>query len=267
LLTAYGGHETNNYPGINTDRGFYGAAVSWKPSERTNLFGAWEDRYFGGSWKLTFSHRMPRLAWTLTSSRDDSTLSQRYLGLPATQNVAALIDASLTTRIPDPIERARAVEDLIVSRGLPRSLTGPVDIFTERVEVQTSTTGTVAYIGVRNTLALTFFATKTEGVYNVLFPALPDSDLNNKQRGIGLSFGHQINALTTMSADASWRETQGLGSQAGDLTRQEIYQLRTARRVAPYTTVSAGARYQSLKSNVEPEGTEAAVFVGLGHRF
>lgn len=267
LLTLYGGRESNNYPGINTDRSFYGAAIAWQPSERTNLTGAWEDRYFGGSWRLNFTHRMPRLAWTLTSSRDDSTLAQRYLGLPATQNVAALIDASLTTRIPDPIERARAVEELIASRGLPRSLSGPVDIFTERIEIQTSTIGTVAYIGVRNSLALTFFATKTEGVYNALFPALPDSDQDNKQRGVRLSFGHQLSSLTRMNADASWRETKGLGSLAENLTTQEIYQVLVTRRLSPRTDASTGARYQTLKSNVTAEGTEAAIFFGLGHRF
>jgi uncharacterized protein (PEP-CTERM system associated) len=268
LLTAYGARETNNYPGIDSDRGFYGASVSWKPSERTNLFGAWEDRYFGGSWRFSFDHRMPRLAWAFTSSRDDSTTPQRFLGVPATQNVAALIDASLTTRIPDPIERARAVEDLIVSRGLPRTLAGPIDIYTERLEIQTSTVGTVTLIGVRNTLAFNLFMTKTQGVYSALFPSVvPGSDQDNEQRGVGLSFGHTLNAVTTVSADASWRETRGLRSFADEQTTQQTYQLRVTRSLAPRTSATAGARYQTLKSNVEPEGTEVAVFVGLGHRF
>jgi uncharacterized protein (PEP-CTERM system associated) len=262
------GHEENNYPGIDSRRDFYGANASWRPTERTTLSMVGEKRFFGNGWQVGFQHRMPRLAWSVRSSRDVSTLPQRFLGLPVTQNVAGLIDASLTTRIPDPIERARAVEDLIVSRGLPRELVVPVDIFSERVEVQTANSATVALIGVRSTLALTAFSSVTEGLTTFSGPVpVPDTLLDNRQRGVGLTLGHQLSQVTTLSADASWRDTRGLGVATSEQTRQQTYQLRFTHLLTPKTTATGGARYQVFDSTVQNDTSEAALFVGLGHRF
>lgn len=262
------GHEKNNYPGFNSERDFYGANLTWRPTDRTNLSLVGEKRFFGNAWQASFDHRMPRLAWTVRSSRGVNTLPQRLLGLPATLDVAALIDASLTTRIPDPVERARAVEDLIVSRGLPRSLVAPVDIFNERIEVQTAHSGTITLLGARNALALTVFQTRTEGLDNTLSGApLSTSLLDNRQRGTGLTFSRQVTPRTTVNAEASWRQTRGLGSLRAEDSRQQIYQLRFSRLLSPKTTFTAGTRYQVFNSTIETDANEAAVFVGLGHRF
>jgi uncharacterized protein (PEP-CTERM system associated) len=262
------GHEENNYPGFNAKRDFYGMSGTWRPTERTNLSFAGERRFFGNGWQAAFDHRMPRLAWTVRSSRAVSTLPQRFLGLPVTQDVAALIDASLTTRIPDPIERARAVEDLIISRGLPRTLVVPVDIYAEQIELRTANSATVALIGPRNTVAFTAFSSVTERLVASSGPAaVPDALLDNRQRGLGVSFAHQLSMLTTLSADASWRDTRGLGLATNEQSRQQTYQLRFTHLLTPKTTATGGARYQVFDSTVQKDTSEAALFVGLGHRF
>ncbi len=263
-----GGHERNNFPGFNSDRNFFGADLTWRPTERTNLALVGERRFFGNGWSATFDHRMPRLAWSLRSSRDVSTSAQQFLSLPATLDVAALIDASLTTRIPDPIARARAVEDLIVSRGLPRTLIAPVNLFDQRVELDTVNTATVSLLGARDSLALTLFSSRTEGLENLGASVQPGSSLlDSRQRGAGLSFSHQLSPLSTLNAEASWRQTTGLGTLSGDQSRQQTYQLRFTHLISPKTSTTAGARHQVFDSNVQPNATETAVFVGLGHRF
>lgn len=263
-----GGHERNNYPGIDSSRDFYGANLTWRPTERTTLSLLGEKRFFGNGWEFAFDHRMPRLAWTIRSSRNVSTLPQRFLGLPVTQNVAALIDASLVTRFPDPIDRARAVEDIIISRGLPRTLLTAVDVFTERIELQTSNTATVTIIGARSTLAFTLFSTSTEGIAGTSGgTTIPQELLDNRQRGVGISVGHQLSSLTTLSGETSWRDTRGLGGATDERSRQQVYSLRVARRLSPDTTATGGARYQVFDSTNQGDTTEAALFIGLSHRF
>jgi uncharacterized protein (PEP-CTERM system associated) len=263
------GHERNNFPGFSSDRNFVGAELTWRPTERTNLAVVGENRFFGNGWTATFDHRMPRLAWSVRSSRDVSTSAQRFLGLPVTLDVAALIDASLTTRIPDPIERARAVEDLIVSRGLPRTLITPIDLFDERIEIQTINTATVSLLGARNTIALTLFSTSTEGLDSQAIGGVPPTTslLDNRQRGVGLSFSHQLSHRSTLNAESSWHQTRGIGSSTGEQSRQQVYQLRLTHLLSPKTSTTAGMRYQVFDSTLQQDTTEKAVFLGIGHRF
>ena len=59
------------------------------------------------------SNRLRRFATNLSASRSVATYPQLILQLPATGNVSGLLDAILTARFPDPVERAQQVQDLI----------------------------------------------------------------------------------------------------------------------------------------------------------
>ena len=263
-----GGWEKIDFPGLVREGSIYGVSLTWRPSDRTSLSGFVERRFFGDGWQASFDHRTADVAWLFRTSRDISTRAQRAQTLSAGTDVARLIDASLSTSVVDPVERARAVEDLIVSRGLPRTLLSPVDVFSDRLELRTDHSASMLLIGARNSLTVSLFSLRTSGATNAVGPLpLPQAVLDNRQQGVGLSFSHQLSPLSTLNADASWRKTKSLEAASDERTRQQTYQFRFNRVLSPATTALFGARYQVFDSTLQADTNETAVFVGVGHRF
>ena len=83
-------------------------------SHRTHAGGGfWEHRFFGSSYSVQVSHRLPNAAISANFSRGLNSYPQLALAIPAGANVTQFVDAAFTTRIPDPAERALAVEQFL----------------------------------------------------------------------------------------------------------------------------------------------------------
>lgn len=266
VVGVRGGWERNNYALANEGRTFHGADVTLRPTERTQIDGYWEDRFFGSSWQAGFSHRMPRFAFNARWSRDIATTSQQFLTFPALANLFALLDASLTTRVPDPVERQRIIIDFLSRQQLPRELLTPVVLFDDRVSLQTSTSLSAVLLGIRNSLALSVFQTTTVGLAGVN-TQLPSTLADNKQRGAELTFSHNLTASDTLSATGSWRKTASLSGAKTEETTQKLVRLQVSSKLGARTNGYLGARYQWIDSNVTNDAREAAVFAGFDYRF
>jgi uncharacterized protein (PEP-CTERM system associated) len=269
-----GGYERSDLFVDGDTVSFVGAELSWRPSERTRLEGFWEDRSFGDAWNLVFTHRSPFVAWDWRSSRDLTTFGDAALSLPATGDLSALLDASLRTRIVDPVERARAVEEFITKRGLPRSLSGPINVFSDQVVIRTSRTGTMTFIGNRSTIALSGYYQRDETPTTDVFglPAGGVSDL--RQYGATLAYSRRLSAISSALASVTWTKTRDAAGPAAALplsttaeSRQQTFRIQYDRQLAPRTTGFVGARYQIYDSDVIIDSSETAIFAGLGHRF
>ena len=70
---------------------------------------------------------MPRSA--PTSRAASRSYPQLALAIPAGTTVTQFLDAAFTTRIPDPAERALAVEQFLARTGLPPTLASPVNFY------------------------------------------------------------------------------------------------------------------------------------------
>ncbi|HKO67480.1 MAG TPA: TIGR03016 family PEP-CTERM system-associated outer membrane protein [Burkholderiaceae bacterium] len=264
-----GGYERTNYTLNETSGSIYGIELEWALSPYTRIGGFWESRFFGPSYQFSASNRLRRLATSLSFSRSIATYPQLILQLPATGNVSGLLNAILTARFPDPIERAQQVQNLITAQALPESLPGAVNIYSESPNVLTSGSGTVALIGTRNTLAFNLFYLKTERLPD---PAVPPTFLtfnNTIQRGASLSLSHRLSPVTSLNASASRRETRGFDQSAGTVTDENILQVQASQQLSPRSNAFVGARYRQQDSTVGGigESSEAAIFVGLFHRF
>jgi uncharacterized protein (PEP-CTERM system associated) len=262
------GYEQNNF--VLDGRGdgsIYGVNVTWRPTERTDLTGFWEDRFFGSGWRLSFSHRMPRLAWNALLSRDLGSAPQSLFTLPATDNVAGLLDAAFTTRFPDPVERARIVQDLIVRQGLPSALGAPLAIYAQRISLINSRSASVVLLGVRNSLGLTGFYLRTEDLSGTTFTGVGTAFANNTQRGATVTFSHQLSTVTSLNATTGWTRTRALGLVDPEQADQHTLRMQVSRQLAPRTSAFVGARYQLFNSNRVDDARETAVFAGIGHRF
>jgi uncharacterized protein (PEP-CTERM system associated) len=260
------GYETNNYVIDDGDGRIWGAELAWRPTERTELGGYWEHRFFGSGGRLSFRHRMPRLAWNVLVSRDLGSAPQSLFTLPATDNVAGLLDAAFTTRFPDPVERARVVQELMTRQGLPTSLGAPLPIYAQRVSLLTSQSASIVWLGVRGSLAITGFHQRVEDIPGSIFtPA--DETLNNNQRGATVTLSRELSPLTSFNATLAWTHTVGLVQADPEQSDQYSLRVQALRRIGPRTQAFFGARRQLFNSNRVSDARESAAFAGLNHRF
>jgi uncharacterized protein (PEP-CTERM system associated) len=270
ILGLRAGYERSDlFVSEQNSRSFGGAEVAWRPSERTRFDGFWEDRSFGSGWQAAFDHRMPQLAFNASFLRDLTSSASPLLSAPAGGSIAALLDAALTTRISDPIERARAVEDFLARQGLPRNVQGATTIFVNQIVLRTSRNLTLTWIGRRTTVALNGYDSRDETPSGSAFVVLPGSSaLSVTQQGGGVTLSRQTSAVTSFAAAATVGRARGaLSAAAGEWSRQRTYRLQTDHQLGPRTTAFGGLRWQESSSSLIDSSHEAAVFTGLSHRF
>jgi uncharacterized protein (PEP-CTERM system associated) len=267
-VSVRAGYEWNNYVQRNDEGPIYGAGLSWRPSPRTVLTGFFEDRFFGSGWQMEFTHRMPRLAWNLSSTRDVGSFAQSLFDLGPTNNISALLDAILTSRIPDPIARGRAVQDIIGRQGLPSSTANATTVFGQRITLNTAQRASVALIGARNTLALGVFKLRTEELLDTTaFAFVGSPDANNTQEGVTASLSHTLTTLTSINFTSTLTNVRSLQSVGNDRSKQKSHRFQLSRQLGPRTSGFFGARYQHFDSSVDGDARERAAFVGFSHTF
>jgi len=245
----------------------YGVRFAWTPSDRTKLETAVERRFFGTGWEAAFTHRSPFIAWNLTSMRQVSSYAERLFSAPAGSNVAGLLDAAFMTRFPDPTERAHAVQDFLAQRGLPANVSTAVNVFSDRVDLYNALTGSVAYIGPRDSATLTVFRSRVETlpgldpIFSILFPA------DYRDAGWAVNWSHRLTQQAALVTTYRHSDIEGFNANAGERTKQDLTQLEWNQSLSPQTSGQVGLRYRVFDSTVNHDGHESAAYVGLRHRF
>lgn len=260
-----GGYERNSFIATDQRNAIYGVQGRWQPSPRTLLTAEGERRFFGSAWRFGFDHRTPHFAVGLSLSRAVQSNPQSLFEIPATGNVEALLLSMFTTRYPDPAERSRVVQKFIVDQGLPSATLGATSIYSQRLSLVTSRIGSIAVIGLRNSLVLNGFHIRTEDVPDLiaLQPGLPTN--NTLQYGAGLTFSHRLAMAISLGATIDWSRIRALDGP--ELTTQRGARVQVSVQASPKTGVIFGVRYRNLDSNVSVPGREGSVYVGLDHRF
>jgi uncharacterized protein (PEP-CTERM system associated) len=265
-----GGYETTTYTSAEDSGPIYGANLTWQPSPRTVLDGFWESRFYGPSYQYRFSHRLRRLASSISGYRTISTYPQVLFNLPATNNVAGLLDAIFLARFPDPIERARQVEDLIVRQGLPDVLPQGAFVYNQSINLNTGATLAWALTGVRNTLGLNLFYLKTEQLPDARVPTTFINFNDNVQRGGSVTFSHRLNPVASLNATVTTRRPRGINENEGRESQQHAVSTQLNWQMTSRSTVFAGARFQiqdeSGAVRFGSDRNEASLFAGLFHR-
>ena len=269
LLYGIGGYEWNNYYLTESSNVVYGGGGEWRPSERTNVRGNWQERFFGSEYLAAVTHRNPFSALNVNASRNISTYPQGLFAAPAGGDVAALVDAAFTTRIPDPVQRAEAVERFLVTNGLPATLQSPLNYYVQQVLLYDQQSATFTLLGARNATALTLYNRKQEVISGGTGGALPEpfgAARNNTQRGGALSFSHRLTPVTRMNATAARYQTIATAPFIGRSTTN-WFRLLATRELSAQTEGFTGVTYTRFDSDVTHDYTAFTVFVGLGHQF
>jgi uncharacterized protein (PEP-CTERM system associated) len=230
----------------------------------------WQERFFGSSYDIIADHRTPLSAWGINASRGVTTYPQQLAALPAGGNVELFLNLALQGRIPDPIARQAAVQQIIQSRGLPTSLTEPLTLYNQQVQLQERAGATFGLLGARNSLFFNAFYLKTEAITasGDVLPVTATSVLtrNNKQYGLSATFSHSLTGQTRLNVTAVGTRTDALPPFTLQTT-QYILLGTVNRELSPKTTGFVGLRFQWFSSNQANDYTEAAVLAGLNHMF
>jgi uncharacterized protein (PEP-CTERM system associated) len=179
------GYESNDYTLTSSNDFIYGIGFRWRPTERTDVVGRWEHRFFGSSYLFTFDHRTPLTVWNVQVSRNITTYPQQIARLGAGSNVSDFINTLFLSAYPDPALRQQAVEQFIRDRGLPPTLTQPVSLYAEQILLQQSQSATIGLIGARNSIFFSVFNVKTEPISAAGNPLPPSLSRERQYAGRG----------------------------------------------------------------------------------
>jgi uncharacterized protein (PEP-CTERM system associated) len=274
-VSARGGYESDRFPLQSSDGVIYGLGLQWLPSDRTQVAGFWEHRFFGSSYSATVNHRLPRSSLAFSFARGLNTYPQNALTIPAGANVSSFVDAAFATRIPDPAERALAVQQFLAQSGLPPSVSQPVNIFSASILLQTTGTASVVLIGLRNSVAFSVYYTKSSAISGTgsVLPPILQFGQDNTQTGGGVSFSHRLSGMTNLVASATYSRTTAnntTGAFANARTNNGYLSVGLGTQLGPKTTASLGVNY----SRFLPDGdvgfastSTYNVVAGINHTF
>jgi uncharacterized protein (PEP-CTERM system associated) len=269
-FTLRGGYERNNYnaPAPDIERSFYGLGFNWAPTSRTAMQGYVEDRFFGTGYNFSASHRHRRSAISLYGSRDTSSYPQLLFTLPP-GDTRSLLDAALTAQIPDPVKRQAAIEQFLTATGTPSTLLLPNTFYSEQVSLVESLGGSIALLGVRNTVTLSANWRKVESISQFGGTPLPP-ELAGLDRyityGSAVNWTYRLTGRTNTSFLLSRYYTEKIDNPEDNSTNTAA-RLQLNTQFGPRTTGSVGVRWTQFDSALFDGYTEHAIFAAGNHVF
>ena len=100
-VSASVGYERNEFTATESSGPIYGVGFIWRPSQRTNVVGDWEHRFFGSSYQFSFDHATPLSVWSVQASRSITSYPQQFATVPGGVNIAAFLNNLFVLRVPD----------------------------------------------------------------------------------------------------------------------------------------------------------------------
>jgi uncharacterized protein (PEP-CTERM system associated) len=272
IVGLVGGKEKSEYTLSSTTDTIAGVRFSWAPTERTELKGTYEQRFFGNGGSLQWTHRSPFVAFSFNAAREPNALGTSFQLNPGGGTVQSLLDAIFTTRYPNPADRAIVVGTVIAGLGVPSVLGSPVEVFADYAQLRDSVSLSAVFQGVRSTLSTRIYAIKSRQLVQEDAPLVPIVGLqaDNTQRGFSVDFTRRLTSTLTAEAGVGYGSIEGLGAAAGQSTKNTSARFGLTQTLSPRTKATVGTRV--LRTDISTVGGEAsakeiAAFVGMTHRF
>jgi uncharacterized protein (PEP-CTERM system associated) len=246
-----------------------GLQMDWRPSERTRLQGQVERRYYGNGWKIAASHRSPWFALQFAADRAPTTYAAAIGTVPPGSSLKDLYSAMLTTRIPDPVERAQVVDELMTRRQLSGGATGSGDLYDQRARLLQRTTGSLAFMGRRDVVTVAAGLTRSSPLSADADPLLSLSGQATKEYHFDAQANHLLSPTMSMSGGVRWtrawliRQADGVGV----LSRDFSWRLGLNSNLSASTTATLSLRRQIAHAPAPNNTNETAASLALMHRF
>ncbi len=268
VLGAFVGREDSRLLLEDHSDRIYGLSLRWVPSQRTELDGRIEQRFFGKAGSLSLKHRMPMMSIALHVAREPQTSIASLGVLAQGADLRAHLDGILTTRVPDAGERRATVDSLVQDRGLSTRLAQPFDL--QAAYPQLASTASVMGVvhGTRNTASISAYRqtlvalTREDQAFNI--PATTDS----RQTGFGLQWDHRLTPQLDSEVALRWTRVDGLGLRLGETSDAKSLRLSLSQQLGPRTQASGGLQF--LRVDAVGGGRSpydaTSLFLGLRHR-
>lgn len=269
-LTAVVGTERNDV--LSVQRESYritGVGADWRPSPRSRLSLDLQKRYFGHSHNLQWEHRTGRTLWRVRDSRDASNSPTQaatvYLG-----TLYELVYASIADNFPaySEAELKVAVDKWFAANGYAaseRDLAVFQGFLSSSATLARTQSLSAILQGRRTVVTATLSRSRTSRLQSVI--SLGD-DFDSSdfvlQQSVGLSVGHRLTPLTSVSAD--WTLLRNEGSLDTQKTTNKSLTLRLNTQLAPRTSGSVQLRRTVQASPTSPY-SETSVAGMVHHRF
>lgn len=265
MLTASAGVERNDV--LSVQRESYriaGVGADWRPSPRSRLSLDLQKRYFGHAHNVQIEHRTGLTLWRLRDARDVSN-SPTQAATASLGTLNDLLDAYYLTLETDPIKRAKLVQANLLALGLP----GDTEVFQSFLASSATLARTQSLSAIlqgrRTVVTATLSRSRTSRLQSLI--SLGD-DFDSSdfvlQQALGLSVGHRLTPLTSVSAD--WSLQRNEGSLASQKTTNTSLTLRLNTQLAPRTSGSVQLRRTVQDSPTSPYG-ETSIAGMVHHRF
>ena len=266
--TVYLGIETNDV--LTPTRESYtttGLDVEWRPSQRTRVFVALEDRYFGLAHNLALEHRTGRTVWRLTDTRSvvDSPLQSAQASLGS---IYSLLDNLYAPTVPDPVERARRINAELLSLGLPPDAQISQGFLSSAATVNRAQALSLALVGQRTVITFALTRNRSNRLQSAL--GLGDNfDRSSRidQQGWSVNLGHRLTPISSLSAAVTRQTSEGSGIGLAQSNRSTAFTLGYTTRLAPRTSASLQLRRINYDNTALGAFGENAVSGLLTHRF
>jgi uncharacterized protein (PEP-CTERM system associated) len=268
-VSLIAGRESNDYTSLDKrSHTITGAGFEWKPTERTLLSAVAEDRFFGNSNSITFTHRTAGTAWKYVQTKDAYTATDQSSGAVGTY--FGLLDNMFSSAIPDPAARAAYVNAMLAASGISPDATLQGGFLTTGVTLRERRELSLALIGARNTV--TFAATRSEtrdisnGTGSGWFLGTDFSSLDRiRQTGASINWSHKLTGLSTLTGSVSRLKSQGAGT-SNLRTDETMYTVNFLTRLGPKTNAGLGLRRIEMDGTMS-DYTENAVTGMFSHQF
>jgi uncharacterized protein (PEP-CTERM system associated) len=272
-LSVSGGYEDEDYTLSHSNGPIYGLGATWRPTDRTSVEALWEHRFFGASYLFNFNHRTPLSVWAVNASRNITSYPQQVATLPTGVDIPSYLNQLFLSTLPDPAARQAAVDQLINNRGLPTTLSSPVNLYTQQITLQEQASATVGLLGARNTVFLTAYYLKQQPITAAGndVPGFAAALNNNTQIGATITWQHTLTSSLSLVTGVSVSQTESnlpesaVGFSA--TTRQGYATIALSMPLGPNTSINGGVRYQVSHVDFGTGYNEAAIFAGFNHTF
>lgn len=246
------GTETDSVRALSSERTRnWGFGVRWTPTPRTNMDAQFDRRFFGNSYQINFSHRLPRSFWSYSEGRNATGNASADRGL----NYATAYDnlfAQLAAQVPDPVLRDQQVRLLLAQDGGFSARSATVD---------RRRTASMALNGVRTTMTVTAFQTVSQRV-DPNASANDDLSLTGRvrQRGYSINASYRLTPTSSLAMGLSSTGTSASVGAPGNNLRSLTASLSS--QLAQRVSFSLLVRHAVFDSSVQPyteNGAQAVV--------
>lgn len=265
------GRERNEFGGSSDDDSIVGLSLDGAPTERTLATVTAERRFFGTGWNVSLRHRSPFMGLSAQWLRRP-TAQGNTLDVANSTTTAQLLDAMLTTRHPDPVEREAIVRNMLAQLALPTQLGGAVEITGDAPQLNETARVSALFQGRLTTFAFSAFRTELTPLRRRdgdAGDAGPET-LATRQVGFSVDLNRRLDALTSADAYLEVARLRQRDTLEDESSRDRILRLSLTRQLDPATTATVAVRRRLRELTLDGDArslSETGLLVGLSHRF